>query len=376
MTSKFTEYRDKFIIFLARLRKEKRLWQIPILALIVFSILLLFMLLWSSGPDHETSSMGNQPIQNQEITAQPIDLPKIEETVTSPTKGFIASFALENKDAFQVVNRHQTYEEPKTWRLYMVQRGQLIIPALFANLPDRWSPLVMEEKKLSIHLAKKGSTMAGMVSFDRERKMKFALQLNSLPATDVVAALPFLRTLAEEGYYAYLYRTEQTLKKRGFKKTQFFYQLRIGFFAGESDAMTVADEVKERFNDAKLITDQQWPVYPKYQEISGDLLDFRILRNQPWMIHLPPTANESDVFAQLKSASIHAPASYVLQRLFRGRLQYRIRIGFFETKDIAKKMLQKLHDSNPGKFKGAQISKSRLSILAPETVLDTSTIQP
>ncbi|MCP4294188.1 MAG: hypothetical protein GY786_01120 [Proteobacteria bacterium] len=241
--------------------------------------------------------------------------------------------------------------DPWKWKTILIQNNDQINYTIVSAETGEWKVIVDTGKKLTIKSEEKGKRN---ISFDKTRKKRYAVQLMSLNIDQLEKAVDIVKFLINGGYYAYLYRTPEKIKG------QFYYRIRVGFFKTEGDALARGEEIYERYIKRRIFTTDYWAVLPSYRELGGELLDFGIQRNKPWIIHLSQQSSRSDAITTLKSITGFSDFSYISQkRDEEGGFIYRTRVGFFETKKQAEKMLGKIKNSAKGLFKNAQVMEVR-----------------
>ena len=80
------------------------------------------------------------------------------------------------------------------------------------------------------------------------------------------------------------------------------------------------------------------------------MIDLRQPLNKPWVVQLPLYANQADALKDMGELNTETDFSYISQKLkssSSGKLEFRIRIGFFETKREAGGMIYKLKKKFP-----------------------------
>ena len=144
--------------------------------------------------------------------------------------------------------------------------------------------------------------------------------------------------------YAYLQRTDVRFEGK------FWYRVRVGFFKNLEDARTAGDEIFKKYQGYNYFSTKYWPVQPGLQELSRPVIDLRQPLNKPWVVQLPLYANQADALKDMGELNTETGFSYISQKLkssSSGKLEFRIRIGFFETKREAGGMIYKLKKKFP-----------------------------
>ena len=178
----------------------------------------------------------------------------------------------------------------------------------------------------------------------RKKRGKFSIQLISIEHAQFPLAISLLSRLLNDGYYAYLYRTDAKFEGK------FWYRLRVGFFKNLEDARTVGKKIAEKYQSENYFSTTFWPVQPGPQELSRPVIDLRQPLNKPWVVQLPLYSSQSDALKDMAELNIETDFSYISQKLefpSSGKLEFRIRIGFFETRREAGRMIYRLKKKFP-----------------------------
>ena len=178
----------------------------------------------------------------------------------------------------------------------------------------------------------------------RKKRGKFSVQLVSIEEDQFQLAVSLMSRLLHAGHYAYLHRTDAEFDGN------FWYRLRVGFFKNLEDARTAGKIIFEKFQDEELFSENFLPVRPGLQELSRPVIDLRQPLNKPWVIELPLYAMQNKVLKDFAELNREIDFSYISQKLksaSSGKLAYRIRIGFFETKREAGGMIYRLKKKFP-----------------------------
>ena len=131
---------------------------------------------------------------------------------------------------------------------------------------------------------------------------------------------------------------------------KFWYRVRVGFFKNLEDARLVGGKIFEKYQNDDLFSEKFWPVQPGTQELSRPVIDLRQPLNKPWVVELPLYSSQSDALEDMAELNTETDFSYISQRLkssSSGKLEFRIRIGFFETKREAGSLIYKLKKKFP-----------------------------
>ena len=178
----------------------------------------------------------------------------------------------------------------------------------------------------------------------RKKRGKFSIQLISIDGDRFPLAVSLMSRLLHDGYYAYLYRTDAEFNGK------FWYRIRVGFFKNLEDARSTGEKMLEKYQNEELFSAKYWPVQPGPQELSRPVIDLRQPLNKPWVIELPLYKAQSKALQDLTLLNAETDFSYISQKLksaSTGKLVFRIRIGFFETKKEASGMIYRLKKKFP-----------------------------
>ena len=157
-------------------------------------------------------------------------------------------------------------------------------------------------------------------------------------------AVSLLSRLLNDGFYAYLQRTDAKFEGK------YWYRVRVGFFKNLEDARTIGKKISEKYQGEDYFSTKFWPVQPGPQELSRPVIDLRQPLNKPWVIQLPLYSSQADALKDMVQLNIETDFSYISQKLksaSSGKLEFRIRIGFYETKKEAGRMIYRLKKKFP-----------------------------
>ena len=178
----------------------------------------------------------------------------------------------------------------------------------------------------------------------RKKRGKFSVQMISIEEDKFQLAVSKMSRLLHAGHYAYLYRTNEKFDGK------YWYRVRVGFFKNLEDARTEGKLMFEKFKDDELFNENFLPVQPAIQELSRPVIDLRQPLNKPWVIELPLYSELNKAMKDIATLNTEIDFSYISQKLksaSSGKLVFRIRIGFFETKKEAGGMIYKLRKKFP-----------------------------
>ena len=356
------------------LRQNPIYWQIPIAIILFTGAMIFYQLLWVF-PEEDEKGKGQDDANLAQSAEFDQALKGVALTVTSPDKNFKPSFAVETKKGWKILNRFEVFESPKKWRVIWVQKDMSFFAPLFSAKPQTWKPIVKEGRVLSIKQFNSSSIDPSKISFSKARNKRFGLQLFSLPANRAPEALKLIEELLEKGHLAYLHRSENKRKMEGQKTESYYYQIRIGFFSSNEEAVEVGEKIGAEFPDHPLIAKKLWVVLPSFAEISAEVADFRVQRNKPYAISFAKVTSFATAKKQLIAVSPFANFSYISsQKGNKGNFQYRLKAGFYENSEAANSALKDMQSEAPRLFRGAKVQRSKDFIEDAELILDQSRI--
>ena len=186
--------------------------------------------------------------------------------------------------------------------------------------------------------------------FSSQRSRSFALQLLSIKEESLEEALAIVKMLIQDGYYAYLYQTENKIPLSE-KDHQYFYRVRVGYFENEHEVSKMGKEIVDRYSDKKIFNNNYWMAFLEYDEISGQLIDFVVQRYKPWFIELDIRQLKKDSITDLSRILSKIDFAYLSQqKTGKNTFRYRLRIGFYEKRKDASRMKDRLMERNPALF--------------------------
>jgi cell division septation protein DedD len=367
-------------------KKSLAIWGIPIAILVVLIIVLIFEL--NSDDDAmETPAQKEEVViqatdgktEGVTLEVQPILEAEKQTEDTANAEGSLAgkieiedtegepklaayldddeaekSYIVEEGDnLWKIAKRKDFLNDPWKWKTILIQNKSKINYTIFSEETGQWKVMVDAGKRLVVRAE---DTSVSKTSFDRTRKKRYAVQLLSLNTDQLDKGVDIVKFLIKDGYHAYLYRTREKIKRPNLKQAQFFYRIRVGFFETEREALSVGEDIVEQYDDRNVFPPDYWAVLPSYSELNGELIDFGIQRNKPWIIQLTDNTSRKEAINSLKSLASLVDYAYISQkREEEGGFRYRTRVGFYETKDDANKALAKIQQKIPDRFYSSQI---------------------
>ncbi|MBT5794656.1 SPOR domain-containing protein [bacterium] len=229
----------------------------------------------------------------------------------------------------------------ENWHTILVQNRYKIDYTITPLAPRDWH-LVRSNNAIRIQFRSELFALKDILA--RKKRGKYSIQLISIEHAQFPLAVSLLSRLLNDGYYAYLYRTDAKFEGK------FWYRLRVGFFKNLEDARTTGKKIAEKYQSENYFSTTYWPVQPGPQELSRPVIDLRQPLNKPWVVQLPLYSSQADALKDLAELNIETDFSYISQKLespSSGKLEFRVRIGFFETKRDAGRMIYSLKKKFP-----------------------------
>ncbi|MCS5551681.1 MAG: SPOR domain-containing protein [SAR324 cluster bacterium] len=229
----------------------------------------------------------------------------------------------------------------ENWHTIMVQNHYKFDSTITPLSPREWH-LVSNKKSIRVQFPYEMTAVKDILA--RKKRGKFSIQLISIEHDQFSHAVSLLKRLVHDGYYAYLQRTETKFEEK------YWYRVRVGFFKNLEDARMTGREINQKYHEEGLFPSKFWPVQPGPQELSRPVIDLRQPLNKSWVIQLPLYKNQSDALKDLADISTKTDFSYISQKLESSsseELLFRIRIGFFETKREAQRIIYGLKKKLP-----------------------------
>ena len=311
------------------------------------------MLLYVQMAVHQENVVASLEIESPEVKKELSGITEIaEEEVSEPEAGAVGtadisadtefSHLVETESPFwNVFPISSAGVSAENWHTILVQNRYKIDYTITPLAPRDWH---MVRSNNAIRIQFRSELFALKDILARKKRGKFSIQLISIEHAQFSLAVSLLSRLLNDGYYAYLYRTDAKFEGK------FWYRLRVGFFKNLEDARTTGKIIAEKYQSEKYFSTTFWPVQPGPQELSRPVIDLRQPLNKPWVVQLPLYSSQADALKDMAELNIETDFSYISQKLespSSGKLEFRIRIGFFETKREAGRMIYSLKKKFP-----------------------------
>ncbi len=232
----------------------------------------------------------------------------------------------------------------KYWHTILIQNRSKIDYTITPLAPRDWH-LIRNNNSIRIQFRSELFPVKDILA--RKKRGKFSLQILSIEQDRFPLAISLLSRLLNDGHYAYLMKTESKFEGK------FWYRLRVGFFKNLEDARTTGKKIFNKYSGDDYFSYNYWPVRPSSQELSSPLIDLSLPLNKPWVIQLPFYKSLTEAIEDMSNLNEEIEFSYISQKLksdSSGELNFRIRVGFFETRREARIKIYNLKKKLP-KFK-------------------------
>lgn len=282
---------------------------------------------------------------------------------SSLTEGFIEFSSLVEKDQniWKSINRFQSKNlKSNQWRTIIIQNKRKLDYTIFPEVYDtqpHWM-IVQKKDKLEVSYAESNNQPRLAQSYltedntenkidqndvsPKENPWKFVVQVMSTDLPHYEDAVTAVHRLVSDGYYAYVYRTKDKIKKK------FWYRVRVGYFKTSQDARAIGQEIYFRYRDEKKFLPQNyWAVIPSKHELSTEIVSLDTQNSRPWILELPLYQSRSKTLKDLPKLEEITELAYVSSQTQGQTTNYRIRGGFYKTQVEAQRNLGKLRKLHP-----------------------------
>ena len=225
---------------------------------------------------------------------------------------------------------------PQQWRTIVIFNGRKLDYTILPQNVGMWE-IVESGDQLQVQLI---PDMPEETTLP-DPEARYAVQVLSVERPHFNRAVQLVHDLVNDGYYAYLQRSREEFENKH------RYRVRIGFFKTMEEAQYMGEEVYFRYRDVKDLPDSYWVVLPSSSELDQRLIDFQAQQNEPWMLELPIYNSKTRAVADLPGLIEIADFTYLAYRQRDEQIQYRTRLGFFETQAEARNQLESLKKIRP-----------------------------
>ena len=311
------------------------------------------MLLYVQMAVHQENVVASLEVESPQVKEElPADTEIVEEEVVEPEPGAVGTADISEDTEYS----HLVETESPFWNVYPISspgvsaenwhtilvQNRFKIDYTITPLASRDWHLVRSNKAIRVQF--RSELLAEKDILARKKRGKYSIQLISIEYARFPLAVSLLSRLLNDGFYAYLQRTDAKFEGK------YWYRVRVGFFKNLEDARTIGKKISEKYQGEDYFSTKFWPVQPGPQELSRPVIDLRQPLNKPWVIQLPLYSSQADALKDMAQLNIETDFSYISQKLksaSSGKLEFRIRIGFYETKKEAGRMIYRLKKKFP-----------------------------
>ncbi|MDH3382292.1 MAG: SPOR domain-containing protein, partial [Flavobacteriaceae bacterium] len=311
----------------------------------------------TSDTSTDSSTDSNLTESGDITTDSTSDRDSIAEIIQTPELGYLSD---SGQNEWDLLNRDTSDDVLDKWRTFLIQNQNKTDYTVFSSEKESWHIEVEEGERLII---KQTKATVKNISFDRSRKKRYALQLLSLNSDDFFKATRIIKLLIQNGYYAYLHTTKNKIKKQSVSKSQYFYQVRVGFFESENETRKIGDQILDFFAEQNIFTPDFWTVLPEYHELNGEIINFGVQRNYPWVVQITKIKDKTEAINMFKKITTYSKYVILSEKVDnQNNYQYRITFGFYRNANQANKIFDKIRRKTRQKFPRKSILKFRNSI--------------
>jgi hypothetical protein len=227
---------------------------------------------------------------------------------------------------WHIAQESNLVDNPWQWRTILIQNRDKIEWAFINDEEQAWKVMLATGQQLSVH-------PDGQPPVELGPGRKYAFQLASMNERQRRRGEFVVRTLMKDGYYAYLYRTQQN--------GQTWYRVRSGFYDSEAKARALGAEIRQRYTTQNFFPEEPWVLQPGAAELRGEGLEFGAQLVHPWVMELRDRETHGEAVQDLRGVRSLGQFAYVWQARndLTKRFVYRVRIGFFGSEERAKALL-------------------------------------
>ena len=265
------------------------------------------------GPETETEN--ELPVQSAEIE---------EGTIITPVSRGALIETEENP--WHALSTASKKNESEGWHTILIQNEYKLNYTILPRDSRMWR-IAQSDTELKIRLMNEVDDQENILT--RKEREKYAVQILSVERQHFGKALQILHDLVHDGYYAYMHRTKQKFENK------YWFRIRVGFFKTTEAAQSIGKEIYFRYRDEIDLPKNYWAVLPTQRELNRQLVDFQARRNKPWFVELPLYDSQEKAIEDLPELIEISVFSYLAYKIMDNKIRYRIRLGFFETREEA-----------------------------------------
>ena len=229
------------------------------------------MLLYVQMAVHQENVVASLEVESPQVKEDlPADTEIVEEEVVEPEPGAVGTADISEDTEYS----HLVETESPFWNVYPVSspgvsaenwhtilvQNRLKIDYTITPLAQRDWHLVRSNKAIRVQF--RSELLAVKDILARKKRGKYSIQLISIEYARFPLAVSLLSRLLNDGYYAYLHRTDAKFEGK------YWYRVRVGFFKNLEDARTIGKKISEKYQGEDYFSTKFWPVQPGPQELS------------------------------------------------------------------------------------------------------------
>ena len=237
------------------------------------------------------------------------------------------------ENPWHVLSSTSEKNESGGWHTILIQNEYKLNSTILPRDARMWQ-IAQSDTELQIRLMHEVEDPENILT--RMEREKYAVQVLSVERRDFGKALQLLHDLVQDGYYAYMHRTRQKFDNK------YWFRIRVGFFKTTEAAQSIGEEIYFRYRDEIDLPKNYWAVLPTQPERDRQLVDLQAQRNKPWFVELPLYDSQEKAIEDLPELMEISVFSYLAYQMMDNRVQYRIRLGFFETREEAQNGSERL----------------------------------
>ena len=270
----------------------------------------------------EVVRAGSETGTEYELLVQSAEIEE-ETIITTVSQGALIET---EENPWHVLSSSSEKNESEGWHTILIQNEYKLNYTILPRDSRMWQ-ITQSDTELKIRLMNEVSDQENILT--RKEREKYAVQILSVERQHFGKALQVLHYLVHDGFYAYMHRTKQKFENK------YWFRIRVGFFKTTEAAQSIGEEIYFRYRDEIDLPKNYWAVLPTQRELNRQLIDFQAQRNKPWFVELPLYDSQEKAIEDLPELIEISVFSYLAYKIMDKKVRYRIRLGFFETREEA-----------------------------------------
>ena len=240
----------------------------------------------------------------------------------------------DGESLWTIANQGKLVKHPWEWRDILLQNKDKIDYPFHSQAGGGWKVVLKKGAKLAVRSGGAGPTPAGPA------ENRYALQLASLPPSQLSLAVETVKSLLESGQYAYLYRTEVN--------GQVSYRIRTGLYDGREEADQARQDLMARFAGTEVLKGPYYLVAMQGRD-SSEKIQYGAQLNKPWVLELPQRDSHAQALEDLARVRTQGDLAYLFQQqdVDSGQFIYTTRVGYYTTYQEAHAALNRIQANHP-----------------------------